>query len=105
MPPALVRILVERKVGRNGWPVMVALCSGVHADGTIDRKSAGRICEMTGLSPAQVARGMAELRGGGVIEPVEVEGPDGRLRPDRPSFGHVAQFRLAVVDEIGFSEA
>lgn len=42
---------------------------------------------------------------GRVIEPVEVEGLDGRLRPDRPSFGHVAQFRLAVVDEISFSEA
>ena len=36
----------------------------------------------TGLSPAQVARGMAELRGRGVIEPVEVEGPDGRLLVD-----------------------
>lgn len=65
----------------------------------------GLIVASTGLSLAQVARGMAELRGGGVIEPVEVEGPDGRLRPDRPSFGHVAQFRLAVVDEIGFTEA
>ena len=84
--------LVARRVGRNGWAVMVALCRKVYADGRLGRCSAADIAERTGLSAYQVARGMAELRERGVIAPVIRRTANGRRAPDRSNFGHVAQY-------------
>ena len=49
----------------------------------------------TGLTAYQVARGMAELRDKGVIEPVSVRCRDGACRPDRSTHGHVARYRVS----------
>ena len=84
--------MVQKKVGRNGWAVMAALCMGVHVDRTFDMKPAARIAELTGLSEKQVARGMAELRQRGVIVPVTRRSKDGSRHVDRPCFGHVATY-------------
>lgn len=69
VPMGLVRLLVDKGVGRNGWAVMAALSCGVHENGVLDVQSAASACEMTGLTRNQVARGMAELRDKGVIAP------------------------------------
>ena len=39
----LTRAMASAQVGRNGWPVMVALCHRVYADGTLGRASADEI--------------------------------------------------------------
>lgn len=88
----LVGELVARRVGRNGWAVMVALCRRVYADGRLGRASAEEVAGCTGLSAYQVARGMAELRDKGVIAPVIRRTAEGRRVPDRSNFGHVAQY-------------
>lgn len=89
MPTALMRVLVRKGVGRNGWAVMAALCCGVHEDSTIDRRSAASVCEMTGLTRNQVARGMAELREKGVIVPVMRTNAAGYAHPDRSNFSRI----------------
>lgn len=91
----LLRELVARRVGRNGWAVMVALCRKVYADGKLGRVSAAEISERSGLTPYQVARGMTELRDRGIIAPVVRRTADGRRKPDRSNFGHVAQYCIA----------
>ena len=92
MHDALVRALVERQVGRNGWAVMFSLSHRTYADGRLGRMSAKEICERTGLTSAQVARGMAELRDKGIIAPVIRKTSEGFRHPDRSNFGHVAQY-------------
>ncbi|MBR0404307.1 MAG: hypothetical protein IJI68_03750 [Eggerthellaceae bacterium] len=92
----LTRAMASAQVGRNGWPVMVALCHRVYADGTLGRASADEIAGRTGLTRAQVARGMAELRGKGIVEPVERRDGEGFSRPDRPAWGHVARYRISA---------
>ena len=62
--------LVQRKVGRNGWAVMVAMCRKVYGDGKLGRISAEGIVERTGLTTAQVSRGMRELRERSIIVPI-----------------------------------
>ena len=92
VPMGLVRLLVAKGVGRNGWAVMAALCCGVHEDGVLDVRSAASVCEMSGLTRNQVARGMAELRERGIIVAVARRNARGYLHPDRSNFGHVAQY-------------
>ena len=58
----LTRVMVREQVGRNGWAVMVALSHKVYADGKLGRASADEIAKRTGLTRAQVSRGMKELR-------------------------------------------
>lgn len=94
VPQGLVTELAARRVGRNGLIVMMDLCRQVYEDGTIGRAPACDVSDRTGLTAYQVARGMAELREKGVIEPVSVRGRDGMRRPDRSTHGHVARYRV-----------
>ena len=94
VPQGLVIELSARRVGRNGLVVMIDLCRQLYEDGTIGRTPARDVSERTGLSSYQVARGMAELRDKGIIEPVTVRGRDGVRRPDRSTHGHVARNRI-----------
>ena len=91
----LVAELVSRKVGRNGWAVMVALSHKVYGDGRLGWMSAREISARTGLSARQVAHGMADLRDKGIIAPVARKKADGEWTPDRSRLGHVAQYRIA----------
>ena len=86
------RLLVEMKVGRNAWPVMLALAVGVHENRVLDIRSADAIMSLTGLEAEQVARGMRELREKGVIVAVIKKTREGTRRADRSCFGHVAQY-------------
>ena len=92
MPTGLVEKLVESRVGRNGWAVMVVLCRMVFADGGLGRVSAEEVSRVSGLSAYQVARGMKELRDKGVIVPVMRRTAKGYRHPDRSNFGHVARY-------------
>ena len=94
LPMGLARLLAEKKMGRNGWAVMVALCRRVYADGRLGRTPAADIAEAAGLSAYQVARGMKELRDKGVIAPVTHKTAQGYRHPDRSNYGHVAQYRF-----------
>ena len=88
----LARVMASRKVGRNGWSVMVALCRKVYEDGRFGRMSAEDIRKASGLDLKQVARGMEELRNKGIIVPVVRKTKEGYRHPDRSSFGHVATY-------------
>lgn len=88
----LVKAMVYARVGRNGWSVMMALCQKIYADGRFGRVSADQIARRTGLTRAQIARGMAELRGKGIIVPVIRKTKDGSRHLDRSAYGHVAQY-------------
>ncbi len=92
IPTGFVRVLAEKKVGRNGWPVMVALCSCVLENRMIGRMLAASISERTGLSLWQVARGMAELRNKGIVMLVIRRAEEGYRRIDRSNTGHVARY-------------
>lgn len=95
IPAALVAEMVDRRVGRNGWAVMVALCSKLYEDGCFGVSPAKEMAAFTGLSAYQVARGMTELREKGLIVPLIVKDVEGRRRPDRSSSGHVARYCVA----------
>lgn len=95
MPQGLVAELAARRVGRNGLIVMMDLCRQVYDDGSLGIAPARDVSRRTGLTAYQIARGMAELRDKGVIEPVTVRCRDGERRPDRSTHGHVAQYRIA----------
>lgn len=88
----LTKAMVEKQVGRNGWAVMIALCHKIYADGRLGRTPAAEISERTGLTRAQIARGMMELRDKGIIAPVIRKTADGYRHPDRSNYGHVAQY-------------
>lgn len=92
LPDALVGVLVERQVGRNGWAVMAALCHAIFSDGRIDVMSSNEVCARTGLTKYQVARGMTELRDKGIIAPVIRTNVEGYRHPDRSNCGHVARY-------------
>ena len=68
----LMQVLVERKVGRNGLMVMIALCGAVYADGRLGRMSSDLMSEITGLTANQNARGMKDLRDKKIITPVTI---------------------------------
>lgn len=95
MPDGLIVELVERKVGRNGWAVMAALCHRVYGDGKLGRVSAAELSRAFGLTLRQIAHGMEELRSKGVIVPVVRKNADGAWMPDHSRFGHVAQYCIA----------
>ena len=95
IPEGIVYELVARRVGRNGWAVMVALCRKLYEDGCFGVSSAKEMAAFTGLTSYQVARGMTELREKGLIVPLIVKDADGRRRPDRSSSGHVARYCVA----------
>lgn len=86
--------MAERRVGRNGWAVMTALCRTVLADGRFGVVSAEKVSEYSGLTRAQVARGMSDLKEKKIMEPVVRRNAKGQKRRDRSSFGHVAQHRI-----------
>lgn len=44
----LTKAMAQKQVGRNGWPVMVALCYKIYADGRLGRTSANEIARRTG---------------------------------------------------------
>ena len=92
VPPGLVKLLVDRRVGRNAWPVMLALGIGIHENRVLDVRSADAIMEHTGLSAKQVACGMGELREKGIIVPVIRRTHAGDRHLDRSSYRHVAQY-------------
>ena len=45
VPQAVARAMAERRVGRNGWAVMTALCRTVLADGRFGVVSAEKVSE------------------------------------------------------------
>ncbi len=92
LPDALMNILVERQVGRNGRAVMAAFCHAVFADGRIGVMSSNEVCVRTGLTKYQVARGMTDLRDKGIIAPVIRTNAEGHRHPDRSSYGRVARY-------------
>ena len=92
MPDGIVKALVDKRVGRNGWAVMSALCRRVYEDGKLGRASAREISAFTGLTAYQVARGMTDLREKGIIVPVIKKDADGRRWADRSVKGYVAQY-------------
>ena len=53
----LMQVLVERKVGRNGLMVMIALCGAIYADGRLGRMSSELMSDITGLTANQNAAG------------------------------------------------
>jgi hypothetical protein len=95
MQDGLIVELIARKVGRNGWAVMAALCHRVYSDGKLGRVSAEELSRSFKLTPRQVAHGMEELRSKGVIVPVVRKRADGVLVPDRSRFGNVAQYCIS----------
>ena len=94
IPEVLAHVLAREQVGRNGCLVFIALCRKVYADGKFGRASAEELSRRCGLTRQQIARGMMDLRGKGIVEPVVRTTADGRRAPDRPGFGHVAQYRI-----------
>ncbi|MBQ9068318.1 MAG: hypothetical protein IJ131_04530 [Eggerthellaceae bacterium] len=92
MPDGLIAALAERQVGRNGWVVMAVLCKMTHANGMLGIVSAKRVSEQAGISLAQVARGMRDLKKRGIIAPIIRKNAKGYRHPDKSSFGHVAQY-------------
>lgn len=83
IPEALAHVLARRRVGCNGWAVMVALSRKVYADGRFGRASAEELSSRCGLTRQQIARGMMDLRGKGIVEPVTRTAADGTEKPDR----------------------
>ena len=94
VPASLIEFLVRVRVGRNGMAVIMSLCRYVKPDGTFGRISREKMSYETAMTPTQVSRGMAELKEKLVIEPVPRMSLDGRWRPDRSNFGHVATYRF-----------
>ena len=90
----LLRLLAERQVGKNGWPVAVFLCRKVFADGTIGRASSKAIQEATGLTEAQVERGMRELRDKEIIRRVTKATRAGAMVADKSMPYHVARYEF-----------
>lgn len=88
----LMQVLVERKVGRNGLMVMIALCGAIYADGRLGRMSSELMSDITGLTANQNARGMKELRDKKIITPTIRRTKEDYRHPDRSNFGHVAQY-------------
>ena len=88
----LMQVLVERKVGRNGLMVMIALCGAIYADGRLGRMSSELMSDITGLTANQNARGMKELRDKKIITPIIRRTKEDYRHLDRSNFGHVAQY-------------
>lgn len=94
VPMRLIEFLVRVKVGRNGLAVIMSLCRYVRQDGSFGKFSREKMSQETTLTPAQVSRGMAELKEKLVIEPMPRVSFNGKWVPDRSNFGHVASYRF-----------
>lgn len=94
LPKELTKVLVKHKIGRNGWPVAIALCIKVYKDGTFGLASSEWIQELTGLTSSQVARGMKELRDAEIICPIVHRTKSGAGSFDRSCYGHVARYQF-----------
>ena len=57
-----MQVLVERKVGRNGLMVMIALCGAIYADGRLGRMSSELMSDITGPSTASLRKYGQESR-------------------------------------------
>ena len=90
----LLRFLAERQVGKNGWPVAVYLCRRVYADGRIGRASSKAIQSATGLTEAQVERGMRELRDKEIIRRMTRDTRAGAKVEDKAAPYHVARYEF-----------
>ena len=90
----LLKVLVERKVGRNGLAVMIALCSCIYANGKLGVASSERIQEITGLNAVQVMHGIKELRDKEIVHTVTRKLKSGAMKADRSMPGHVAQYEF-----------
>lgn len=82
-------MMARRRVGANGWPVMLALSRRIYADGELGTYGREDISAFTSLTYRQIARGMSELRDKGIIAPV-IRKVDGYRRLDHSTHGHVA---------------
>lgn len=91
LPEEVARVMARRRVGANGWPVMLALCRRIYADGELGTYGREDISAFTGLTYRQIARGMSELREKGIIAPV-IRKVDGYRRLDHSTHGHVARY-------------
>lgn len=94
VPVMLMRLMVGVQLGRNGCMVLLSLCRFVKPNGVFGKMPSKKIVEDTGMTSAQVARGMKELRDKLIIEPLPRTTYDGSIKPDRSNFGHVATYRF-----------
>ena len=94
IPASLIEYLVRVKVGRNGMAVIMSLCRHARPDGTFAKYSREKMSAETTLTPAQVSRGIAELKEKLVIESTSTISLNGTKRPDRANFGHIATYRF-----------
>ena len=90
----LIRVLVEKQVGRNGLAVLLCLCKTVFADGKLAPMSSDAIQRLSGLSRTQVMHGMNELRTKEILVPVARRMASGAYKPDRSMPGHICQYRF-----------
>ena len=90
----LIRVLVEKKVGRNGLAVLLCLCKAVYADGKLGVMGSKAIQEVSGLTANQVMHGMQELRDKEIIVQVAKRMESGAMKPDRSMPSHVCQYRF-----------
>ena len=94
IPASLIEYLVRVKVGRNGMAVIMSLCRYVRPDGSFGKFAREKMSLETTLTPAQISRGMSELKEKLVIEPVPRMTIGGSWKPDRSNFGHIASYRF-----------
>lgn len=91
IPKEIVEVMARRRVGANGWPVMLALCRRIYSNGLLGKCGRDSIRAFTGLTYAQIARAMTELREKEIIAPVYRK-LDGYTVLDRSNQGHIAQY-------------
>lgn len=94
MPFGLIEYMARVQCGRNAWAVMACLSQQMYADGKLGMRPREAIAGATGLTEAQVSRGMADLKERLVIEPVVRWNSRGKEVRDKSSFGHVARYQL-----------
>ncbi|WP_282710909.1 hypothetical protein [Lancefieldella sp. Marseille-Q7238] len=87
------RVMARRRMGADGWPVMLALCNRIYADGELGTYGREEISTFTGLTYRQIVRGMSELREKDIIAPV-IRKVDGYCRLDHSIHGHVARYYI-----------
>ncbi len=91
LPQEVAQVMTRRRVGANGWPVMLALCRRIYADGELDTYGRGDISAFTGLTYRQMVRGMSELRDKGIIAAV-IRKVDGYRRLGHSTHSHVVRY-------------
>lgn len=66
LPDDVAHVMARRRVGANGWPVMLALCRCIYVDGELGTYGCEDISAFTGLAYRQIVRSMSELREKGI---------------------------------------